>query len=116
MGPIGSLAIGAAFPVKLTLETFAAAATLTFTGSATAGASSPFGAEATLSFTTTAGGRKLQYFGADSYLLFTVDPNLRVAGKPFRFHAIPQHYKFRAVRVDYDFAAVPRSYTFRSVR
>lgn len=116
LGPIGSLAIGAAFPLSAAQEVFSASATLTFTGTANTGATFPFGASANLAFTVTSGARKNQYFGATGNLLFTMVPDLRVAGKPFKFHALPQNYTFRAIKVDYEFDAVSRSYTFRSVR
>lgn len=112
----GSIATSA-FPYRLAdQQTFSVSAALAFSSTANTGATQPFGATSNLAFTVTAGGRKNQYFDADAAMLFAMVPNLRVAGKPFKFHALPQSYTFRAIKVDYEFDAVPRSYTFRSVR
>jgi hypothetical protein len=56
------------------------------------------------------------YTSASGAITFSGSPNLRVAGKPIEFHAIPDSYAFRAVADAYGFTVVPQSFTFRGAQ
>lgn len=115
--PLASIPLGAVGAALILVSApMTATGAITFGGSANAGAKTFLSASGSLIFSGSAAPRIEVYRSATGAIQFAGDPNLRVAGKPLVFTALPDSFTFRAEQSLHTFTAVPQSFTFRGVR